>query len=297
MRSDGYHMLLFILLLLLVIPGAATLEPKGPPKLISMPVTDLEYKEGETMKISCLMTSRPRPILYWYRHGRQIWPHHSPRYNISRTTLVISPLHLNDSGDYSCRGINQYGSKEVIFTLTVLSEDVGQDGGQKLTLVPSNRTATQGESIKLECSVLLDQGTLKHVSWVKRDSLNQSITNDTVIQTTVYDNDESPVLYLPNISHDDQGLYTCIIINEGVEHCHTWLYVTSGSGDQSMESSSVHSDNMVVVSIIISLVTLIGIAVAAILVYRKCKSTRLSHQGATYFTVEKTSDSTHDLVT
>ncbi|XP_033757558.1 fibroblast growth factor receptor 4-like [Pecten maximus] len=297
MKPENIDIVVFILMNFINFLPVATLQPRGPPKMVDMPTTDLEYKEGETMRISCLMTSKPRPILYWYRHGRQMWHHHDPRYNISRTVLIISSLNLNDSGEYSCRGINQYGLKEVIFTLNVLSDNKEEKDLQQLTIVPSNLTATLGQSIKLVCSLILDQDAPEYVSWVKRDSLDQFISNDTIIQTSVSYTNESPQLYLPNLSYDDEGLYTCIIINEGVEHCHTWLWISPESVHQSTESQAVNENRLVVVYVIVPLVAVVAIAVIGILIYRKWKATRLSHQGITYFTVEKTSDSTRDLVT
>ncbi|XP_021361252.1 fibroblast growth factor receptor 1-like [Mizuhopecten yessoensis] len=301
MKPVSYGTVLFILVkfmnYVLVVPAGASLEPKGPPRLINMPITDLDYKEGETMKISCDMTSRPRPIQYWYKSGRQMWPHHNPRYNITRTMLVISQLHLNDSGEYSCRGINQYGSKEVIFTLNVRPKDKARKADQQMTIVPSNMSATLGQSVRLECSLILDQDTPEHVSWVKRDSLNQSVTNDTIIQTSVSNTDESPVLHLSNLTKENEGLYTCIIISVGVEHCHTWLWVTSEPVETSIIYPGLQKNTMLAVYVVIPVVTLVGIVAAGILIYCKWKSTRLSHQGVTYFTVEKSSDSTHDLVT
>lgn len=276
--------------------GVTSNDLSGPPQLMNMPITDLEYKEGETMKISCLMVSRPRPILYWFKNGRQMWRYHDSRYNITRTTLMISALNSNDSGEYSCRGINQYGKKEVIFTLNVVSEDKDQQDDQLPTIVPSNMTASIGQSIKLVCSLILDQDTPEYVSWVKRDSIDQRITNDTIIQSSVSYTKESPELYLPSLTHEDEGLYTCIIINEGVEHCHTWLWITSEPEHQSTENQTSSENRMLIVYIIIPMVSLLAIVVVGILIYRKWKAARLSHNGISYFTVEKSSNSTQDLV-
>lgn len=266
----------WVVLFMAVVYGQSGPPRRGPPELVEKVAADLVLVEGSTMSVTCNMTAWPRPIQYWYRNGRRMWSHHSPRYNITKT-LTISHVVVTDSGSYECRGINQYGNKSVVLTLTVVPK-------ANQTVVPSNTSATLGESVKLECSIILEHDVEQYnISWQKRYSLNETSSRVKAIKTK--EPTPSAVLYLYNVTTEDAGFYTCTIYNEeGMEHCYYWLHVNPHVNHvnphvnpRPVEEPVGNPDSNVTglltpVLIVVIAVVLAGVAtVGVIYLYRRCR--------------------------
>nr|XP_006823021.1 PREDICTED: titin-like [Saccoglossus kowalevskii] len=75
-------------------------------------MSDIEIQENSTAIFDCQVTGIPRPVVKWYRDGREIRPSptvkmlHAPN---GRCTLTIEQVTDEDDAEYMCRAVNPAG--------------------------------------------------------------------------------------------------------------------------------------------------------------------------------------------
>uniref|UniRef100_A0A803J8Z3 Striated muscle enriched protein kinase n=1 Tax=Xenopus tropicalis TaxID=8364 RepID=A0A803J8Z3_XENTR len=100
---------------------------KGPafkaPPTFKMPLLDQKGFEGQEIVLSVQVEGEPKPIINWLKNKQQVKP--GGRFRISEGAWGIFSLHIagadkRDSGFYTCKAINEYGTKQCEAKIEVL---------------------------------------------------------------------------------------------------------------------------------------------------------------------------------
>ena len=73
-----------------------------------------------TVVISCPYQGTPRPDIMWRHNQRAIVP--GLKYNMSRSSLIISTVQLEDGGSYACIASSKFGRDSKTLNLTVTGD-------------------------------------------------------------------------------------------------------------------------------------------------------------------------------
>ena len=87
------------------------------PRITVPPPTSLEVSKGQTVRLNCLATGIPPPLIYWYYAGLE-WSEHvknsiknDSKYTIYvNGTLILRDLQAEDIGFYECGARNVIGT-------------------------------------------------------------------------------------------------------------------------------------------------------------------------------------------
>ena len=79
---------------------------------------------GSDARIPCPMSGHPAPMIDWAKGGESISPYSWERFRTSKKSLKIANVHKEDSGEYTCKGTNGFGSEEVTINLVVIGKRV-----------------------------------------------------------------------------------------------------------------------------------------------------------------------------
>lgn len=86
--------------------------PLGPPKFITH-ITSATVEESEAVRFECRVEPKgdPKLRIEWYRNGKLLPSGHRYRnvYDLGYVSLDILYVYAEDSGEYVCRAVNEYG--------------------------------------------------------------------------------------------------------------------------------------------------------------------------------------------
>uniref|UniRef100_A0A1A7XWX3 Fibroblast growth factor receptor n=2 Tax=Iconisemion striatum TaxID=60296 RepID=A0A1A7XWX3_9TELE len=200
---------------------------------------------ANTVKFRCAAGGNPKPSLRWLKNGRlfrqedrmggyKVRPQH--------WTLIMESVVPSDKGNYTCLVENKFGSINHTYTLDVVERSphrpILQAG------LPANTTVRVGEDARFVCKVYSD--AQPHIQWLKHISRNGSrlgpdghpyvrVLKTAGVNTT---DKEIEVLYLPNVTFEDAGEYTCLAGNSiGISY-HTATLTVLPAPDKSIEPIS-----------------------------------------------------------
>ncbi|XP_044070035.1 fibroblast growth factor receptor 2 isoform X5 [Siniperca chuatsi] len=214
----------------------ATLEPEGAPywtlsakmekKLHAVPAAN-------TVKFRCAAGGNPRPKLRWLKNSRPFRQEDRMggyKVRSQHWTLIMESVVPSDKGNYTCLVENEFGSINHTYTLDVVERSphrpILQAG------LPANTTVNVGEDARFVCKVYSD--AQPHIQWLKHITQNGSrygpdghpyvrVLKTAGVNTT---DKEIEVLYLPNVTFEDAGEYTCLAGNSiGISYHTAWLTV------------------------------------------------------------------------
>ena len=77
---------------------------------------------GTNARIPCPMSGQPAPLINWSKGGESINSYSWERFGTSRKSLKIANVQKEDSGQYTCKGTNGFGSEEVTVNLVVIGK-------------------------------------------------------------------------------------------------------------------------------------------------------------------------------
>lgn len=80
-----------------------------------------EVLEGLPLLLSCLISGQPTPSISWFKGSAQIHENDTIKILSSSRFLSIAETSSWDSGNYSCKGVNDIGEKIINFKVSVLS--------------------------------------------------------------------------------------------------------------------------------------------------------------------------------
>ncbi|KAM6915995.1 fibroblast growth factor receptor 2 isoform 1-T1 [Xenentodon cancila] len=175
---------------------------------------------ANTVKFRCAAGGNPKPKLRWLKNGRPF--RHEDRmggYKVrpQHWTLIMESVVPSDKGNYTCIVENEFGSINHTYTLDVVERSphrpILQAG------LPANTTVYVGEDARFVCKVYSD--AQPHIQWLKHIPTNGSrygpdghpyvrVLKTAGVNTT---DKEIEVLFLPNVTFEDAGEYTCLAGN------------------------------------------------------------------------------------
>ncbi|XP_072247428.1 fibroblast growth factor receptor 2 isoform X3 [Leuresthes tenuis] len=175
---------------------------------------------ANTVKFRCAAGGYPKPSLHWLKNGRPFRQEDRMGGYKLRTqhwTLIMESVVPSDKGNYTCLVDNEFGSINHTYTLDVVERSphrpILQAG------LPANTSVRVGEDARFVCKVYSD--AQPHIQWLKHITQNGSrlgpdghpyvkVLKTAGVNTT---DKEIEVLYLPNVTFEDAGEYTCLAGN------------------------------------------------------------------------------------
>uniref|UniRef100_A0A8C2ILW7 Fibroblast growth factor receptor n=1 Tax=Cyprinus carpio TaxID=7962 RepID=A0A8C2ILW7_CYPCA len=191
---------------------------------------------ANTVKFRCAAAGNPKPEMRWLKNGKPFKQEDRMggyKLRLQHWTLIMESVVPSDKGNYTCVVENAYGSINHTYTLDVVERSphrpILQAG------LPANVTVQVGEDAKFVCKVYSD--AQPHIQWLQHIMKNGSrygpdglpyvrVLKTAGVNTT---DKEIEVLYLPNVTFQDAGEYTCLAGNSiGISYHTAWLTVLPG---------------------------------------------------------------------
>ncbi|XP_074056656.1 protein sidekick-1 isoform X4 [Macrotis lagotis] len=166
---------------------------------------DTTITDGMTAVLTCEVSGAPKPAITW-RRGKQILASGSvqiPRFILLESGgLQITPVFLQDAGNYTCYAVNSEGSLNASAMLTVWNRTF-------IVYPPEDRIVIKGTTAILHCGAIHDPRIPIRYVW-KKDNI---IINPTTSSRIVVEKDGS--LLISQTWSGDIGDYTCEVISDG----------------------------------------------------------------------------------
>ncbi|XP_059676432.1 striated muscle preferentially expressed protein kinase [Gavia stellata] len=167
---------------------------------------DQSVLEGQDVSMSVRVRGEPKPIIYWLRnrqpvkYGRR---HHTEEAEGARGlfTLHILAAERTDTGFYTCKAVNEYGTKQCEAKLEVRARPECQS---LAVVVPLQDVVVgAGELALFECLVAGPPDM--DVDWLSRGRLLQPA----LLKCKMHFDGRKCKLLLTSVHEDDSGIYTC----------------------------------------------------------------------------------------
>ncbi|KAM9350723.1 neural cell adhesion molecule L1.2 [Symphorus nematophorus] len=180
-----------------------TVTVEAAPYWTNEPVSQL-YAPGETVKLDCQADGIPPPIIGWTKNGIPLSEtDKDSRHTLTESrSLILKDVNFGDTAIYQCQASNKHGT-----ILTNTNVYVIELPPQILTEDGNTYTFTEGQKATLECETF---GSPKpKVIW-ESDRIGNLLADPRVNLLT------NGVLEIFNITHDDEGSYTCSVQNSNL---------------------------------------------------------------------------------
>ncbi|XP_069792105.1 striated muscle preferentially expressed protein kinase isoform X2 [Narcine bancroftii] len=176
---------------------------KAPPTF-EVPLSNQTSVEGENVSLTVRVLGEPKPIIYWLRNREPVKSdgrHYMLEGEDCRFHLNIMAVQRSDSGMYSCKAINEYGTKQCSSKLEVK----GQREVKVLGIVapPRDVTVNAGETAYFECEVHGPPDV--DVDWLT----NGKLVQPALLNCKMHFDGKKCKLLLKSVHEDDSGVYTC----------------------------------------------------------------------------------------
>ncbi|XP_071098515.1 contactin-3-like [Haliotis cracherodii] len=89
----------------------------APPTLVSYSETTTALL-GEDVRLECIFTGRPIPVVTWQRHGRVLTHYTNRSKMISTAFMTVENVTTEDFGEYNCTGENEEGSHSALLYIS-----------------------------------------------------------------------------------------------------------------------------------------------------------------------------------
>ncbi|CAG5126017.1 unnamed protein product, partial [Candidula unifasciata] len=167
---------------------------------------DLEAREGNPIRLDCLVLGRPVPELFWYRNGVQVHPDDNHKIVVNEdgvNSLLIISASRHDAGTYTCVAKNRGG--EDTFTVTVRILEREQMQPPRFIDRMQNYTVVEGHPVTLRC--VATGVPTPMMSWQKDGHMLSEL--DYRIET---DGGRS-TLYIDSAEVSDSAWFQCSAVN------------------------------------------------------------------------------------
>ncbi|XP_033472187.2 striated muscle preferentially expressed protein kinase isoform X1 [Epinephelus lanceolatus] len=176
---------------------------RTPPAFL-VTMSDQAVIEGQEVTMSVRIRGQPKPMLYWLRD--RVTVKTGPRHIVRETEdgtfeMTIKSAVRSDSGIYTCKIINEYGTKQCEGKLEVKAPPV--EPGLAIIRPVRDITAKAGETVLFECHVIGPKDT--DVDWLADGKLIQPA----LLNCKMHFDGRKCRLLLNSVHEDDSGTYTC----------------------------------------------------------------------------------------
>ncbi|XP_061680955.1 hemicentin-1 isoform X2 [Syngnathoides biaculeatus] len=163
---------------------------------VSVEPRNQTYVTGEEVKIKCLASSYPPPVLAWTHNGMFIMA--SSRHRMtSDGVLSIRNMERRDEGAYGCLASNQAGTDSMVSVLTYIESPV-------VTVAVGEILSGIGETTTMACSA---SGIPKPEIWWYKGDVKLQSTSSLGIDAL------AGIMNIENTQELDAGDYTCVASN------------------------------------------------------------------------------------
>ena len=98
---------------------------------------DQQLLSGDRVVLTCLVTGKPIPSVYWTHGTRKIEPNHG-------TNLILDDVNGDDAGDYMCHAFNPAGDDRTTVHLDIFTKPTIQTQSQTHSVI-------EGDALELNC--------------------------------------------------------------------------------------------------------------------------------------------------
>ncbi|XP_069021839.1 neural cell adhesion molecule L1-like protein isoform X3 [Embiotoca jacksoni] len=171
-----------------------------PPMILTNEGEDYSAVEGKGVMMHCKVFSSPLSTITWSRDDSSESVE-GPRFTIhDNGSLEIYSVEKSDAGQYTCLAKNTEGSSAVNAMLYVKDPT-------RIVVAPEDQQILIGTTAQLSCLVAYDKSFTNdfEILWEKDDmeiALNYTENSRYLV--------EDGILHIINVSHRDQGVYTCV---------------------------------------------------------------------------------------
>ncbi|XP_035230462.1 Down syndrome cell adhesion molecule-like protein Dscam2 [Stegodyphus dumicola] len=193
------HLLFLTLRLLLQV---SAIHSKDLPKIKNISFQD-NVLEGEMTSVMCLAATKTKPITYEWRKDGQTLDERRDNVRFSNTNelsvLILDPVTLEDSGNYTCIAKNSEGMDKYETSLKVKAHP-------RWIIQPNDVITSLGSSITVYCAAA--GSPEPQIKW-KKYSENQKIEYLTMNTLHEKERGNSSILKISSALPEDAGYYEC----------------------------------------------------------------------------------------
>ncbi|XP_056289373.1 striated muscle preferentially expressed protein kinase [Pseudoliparis swirei] len=176
---------------------------RKPPAFL-VTISDQAVIEGQEVTMSVRISGQPKPMLYWLRD--RVTVKTGPRHTVREADdgafeMIVKSAARSDSGVYTCKIINEYGTKQCDAKLEVKAAPV--EPGLAVLRPVRDLTAKAGETVLFECHVLGPKDI--DVDWLADGKLIQPA----LLNCKMHFDGRKCRLLLNSVHEDDSGTYVC----------------------------------------------------------------------------------------
>lgn len=209
---------------------------------------------GSFVKINCAATGFPTPNITWTKNDKPI-ARYMGNVNYKKWAMSMEDAIPDDSGIYKCKVCNINSCIERS-TKIIIQERVNH---KPIFLSKfSNQTLVVNNSTEMKCEVLSDLNN--SIQWIRGKCDACKVHNNDIIKS---DPQHQDILKLVNVTHEDEGWYTCVASNSlGNSYASAYLRVVDDISELSdsvlIAPNRTHSLWLTIGSMAIALFFLIG---------------------------------------
>ncbi|XP_055852756.1 fibroblast growth factor receptor homolog 1-like isoform X2 [Episyrphus balteatus] len=233
----------------------------------------LPKPSGSFIKLNCAVYGVPTPNITWTKNEKPI-SRSMGKVVYKKWGIQMEDSIPEDSGNYTCLVCNIHGCTE--HTTRLYIQD--RVNHKPIILTPlSNLTLHVNGTGEMKCKYLSDLH--QEIAWTFTACKNERCSKNRSIIKVMTDPDMTNVLKLENVTHDDEGWYTCIAANSlGQTTSTAYLTVVDEILEKDMMPISLPIRNHGVWVTIVCVVTILLFLVAStfiVYVLRKLKHEKL----------------------
>ena len=196
--------LLILLIVLYVVEG------KKPAPKFTQPSQETQATVGGTAKLECHLSATPKPNIEWTKNGRAINESRRVRteFDGELSSLIISDLRPEDSGEYQCTAKNNIGTASCRTTLIV------SEAKNKPEFKDTMKDVEVVEGDKAVFEVRVTAQPDPEVEWYLRKMRIKSEDKYTIEEDT---DRKRYSLTIAHCRREDSGHYRCVVKNSAGE--------------------------------------------------------------------------------